>query len=656
MLEDIKDKNEKERFSLSYISQVFDDAKAFNSQGCYFKRTAKVGSKNNTKTIMDTFLPDNIHFDRCLGNNMWTDTFYRTKSRNDIDSKAVSVHNSNNRTVFCKAKFKTARGGNRGSGVKTLLKDISDQLSKVDQESQLINAFAIKQSYVIDRCLKHKKAIEIQKIMLQIISFAETELGHDPEIASFLANLYDKLGGDLSDDKLTEQHLSKKNLLTVLLWIVLLATLTHECFKPCINLYKRSIEISTLVPATKSFSHIHADKSFNHAPTTSALRTADSASVAPVNASKATPVHESVRLTEDYSYLISKYVDTHASYKINFKNADGSEIIFPITLDYDISDKKVFIQDYPDKEYKRPSYLDFGTDAYRNIMETYPSITNNPNIRVDDWFLDPKDPDNFILLTSRTHYFDSLLTNRSLDYQLDRHTTLRELLFCENNVSTLKKSKLSNHLGYNGFIISNDGYVPFVRRGNNLSIESGKWGNSIQASLKTRYALTELDENGQEISSPDFTTEGLLRSIIYEIRDEMAIDITSAENAHIVNIPHIIAAYRNLIEGGKPQLLFYSEVSLSKPDIHTNFMTGSFNEQQRKLMDGEVLYWIHLRDLIDPLKIRLHINGFDFCNEGYFANNSATITSFDMSPSAVATLAMFIYHIRRHKDQFFEYL
>ena len=55
----------------------------------------------------------------------------------------------------------------------------------------------------------------------------------------------------------------------------------------------------------------------------------------------------------------------------------------------------------------------------------------------------------------------------------------------------LRDEVLSNHLGFNGFVESKDGYIPFIKRNRAVSIGKSTYGNSIGASLKTKYALDE---------------------------------------------------------------------------------------------------------------------------------------------------------------------
>ena len=139
----------------------------------------------------------------------------------------------------------------------------------------------------------------------------------------------------------------------------------------------------------------------------------------------------------------------------------------------------------------------------------------------------------------------------------------------------LSKSSLSNHLGFNGFIISSDGMIPFVKRNSIVSIGKRTYGDSIGASLKAKYGL---DSQGR------FTLAGLQNSILKEIKDELKIGATDIEFSVEKNM---IAAYRDLVEGGKPQFLFAAKVNRTHNEITQEFIK-QVKEVKEKNMEESV--------------------------------------------------------------------
>lgn len=276
------------------------------------------------------------------------------------------------------------------------------------------------------------------------------------------------------------------------------------------------------------------------------------------------------------------------------QSVDGLVYRFPVKKDFNISGKDFVIEDCLTEYYlPREVHSNFG-----HLMSAHTSsnIYNRTNVRVDSWSLKE---DTFQMCTSRTMYFYSLVTNRSMDYLWPCGVTNRDMYCCGPFLPALRESKLSNHLGFNGFIVSSDGYLPFVKRNDYVSIGKNTYGNSIGASLKTKYALL----NGQ-----DFTVEGLENAIVREIYDELRIDKEELFDFQLKT--GLVAAYRDLIEGGKPQLLFMAKSILNRDTIDKRFSDYSdkkrneekigFMDKERKAeTDGSTILWIHESELHD---------------------------------------------------------
>ena len=101
---------------------------------------------------------------------------------------------------------------------------------------------------------------------------------------------------------------------------------------------------------------------------------------------------------------------------------------------------------------------------------------------------------------------------------------------------------MSNHIGFNGLVITSDGYILLIKRSRDVSVAKGILATSILASLKTKYAI---DKN-----SFDFTLYGLANSIRHEVYDELNIDLCNISDDDLIN--GIKFFYRYLIERGKP--------------------------------------------------------------------------------------------------------
>ena len=350
------------------------------------------------------------------------------------------------------------------------------------------------------------------------------------------------------------------------------------------------------------------------------------------------------KLRQDYNVLADKYDNDDL---IKATNRNGSVIkypiinlgtgVIPLSQNYN---RQILLKDDRHDYYSLPQLI---INNYPDIFSVHESsnIYNNLNIRVRSMQLN----NNILELnTMRTTYFDSLVTNRAADYNFVKGLSVRELYEMGPRMLPLEKSKLSNHLGFNGFVESKDGYIVFVKRSLGMSIGKQTYGDSIGASMKTKYALND---------DGDLTYPGLRKAIILEIYDELKIDTKDID----LNTFSIIAAYRDCVECGKPQLLVYAKASITAKEISLKFTkklkekyssVKKLSKRQRKelktLEDGKKLIWIHKDDLrenilycYEDIKIdKLSKEGFLSVVNGKM--KTTAIHFLKMVPSASATI------------------
>ena len=266
--------------------------------------------------------------------------------------------------------------------------------------------------------------------------------------------------------------------------------------------------------------------------------------------------------------------------------------------------EKIDIIDNSNKFYNLPKRI---ADESNDIIKlTKHSVTYNQiNIRLDN--LKINGDGSVSLNISRTYYFDSLITNRASDYKMENGITIREIYEPGPYIKPLKISKFSNHLGFNGFVLTTDNKIPFIYRSDKVSIGKNTWGNSIGASLKTKYAV-------EKDSTHKFTLDGIGNSIINEIEEELGIDCSSISSQDAVK--SIITFYRDLVEAGKPQFLFFLKVPYTSNELEFFFLLK--NKQTKKgkekvEQDGKIIEFFTIDELkkmkILPGKLRLTKDG-----------------------------------------------
>ncbi|MBQ6997340.1 MAG: hypothetical protein IJO72_07430 [Oscillospiraceae bacterium] len=341
------------------------------------------------------------------------------------------------------------------------------------------------------------------------------------------------------------------------------------------------------------------------------------------------------KLTADYTALIKQYNKEEMFRHTNTSDQGTAEdSLFPIIKVADLFGINLNITDNPEEVYQLPNLV---SRHYIELLDAHKSskIYNNPSIRVNHWAWDEQE-NTFRLFTGRTTYFNSMVTNRAMDYKIQESISVRDVYECGPYLSPLAQSSLSNHLGFNALVESSDGYIAFILRSSNVSIGKHTFGSSIGASIKVKYAL---DENRR------FTREKLWESVLREMTDELMIDASGISSQNDVMA---LAAYRDLVEGGKPQLLFYITTKLSRNEISARFyapnkgkkkqgdaLVAKYSQcksakEERMLTDGKRLVWFEAKELLRP-ETKIYPDKIIYKGKRY-----------PMVPSTAASVAMFV--------------
>lgn len=314
---------------------------------------------------------------------------------------------------------------------------------------------------------------------------------------------------------------------------------------------------------------------------------------------------DSLKLTDNYQDLIKKYRRVKL---FEYKGEIFPTICLQSRKYSDAPFHFVFDHSRFKHKYELPSQIAANSD-YLMKAHSHSHIYNQLTIRLDN--IEQMNGDT-IISYSQTSYFDSLITNRSIDYCWENGKSIREIYEPGPFISSLKKSKLSNHIGFHCFLETNDGKIILVKRKENVSVGKRTWGASVGASLKAMYAL---DDNQQ------LTFKGISNAIKMEIFDELYINVGDSVDLSQC----IFAFYRDLVEGGKPHfLVFYKLDNYSFEDFKSNFNTKYM--KQNNIVDGIEFIGISLYECLNCV---ITNKGFKYSNR--FINMTAsTASSFAM--------------------------
>jgi hypothetical protein len=292
------------------------------------------------------------------------------------------------------------------------------------------------------------------------------------------------------------------------------------------------------------------------------------------------------KLTVDYKKLVNRY-SLDMNQMIKTRNCDPENKYIPVVcLKRAETRQSLFFSishQHAKKQYDLPKQVKEFSSELMNAHKTS-IIYNNKNIRIDDFYDCQYGTE---LLYSMTTFYDSLVTNRALDYKLSNDKTIRDIYEPGPYISELKHSKLSNHLGFHGFIELSDGSIIFVERDKKLSIGKRTLGVGVEASLKTKYCLNDDHE---------LTKERIGNAIRMEIYDELKIELDEEENENLVQ--NIFAFYRDLVEGGKPQFLFYYKHNNNRKNFLQNFGAHiEKSDRDEAIVDGKKFFFFSIEKL-----------------------------------------------------------
>ena len=337
---------------------------------------------------------------------------------------------------------------------------------------------------------------------------------------------------------------------------------------------------------------------------------------------------EDIRINYQNIDILNKYESSNINKEDNIKYPI-IDVIYSLGKKIEIVDEENKFYDIPQEIYSQQSEI---FKAYKGNV-----IFNSICVRVDR--IDEQE-EEIVLNTSRTYYYNSSITNRAADFVLENGCTIRDIYEPGPYIKSLENSKMSNHLGFNGFVITNDGYVPFIVRSKNVSIGKDTLANSIGASLKAKYAL---DCNGKKKEYP------LGESIFNEIIDELNLGCLEIEYDTLGFTPadlekNIICFYRDIVELGKPQFLFYCKINLSKEQIDEAIKAKAIetNKDTRKVQkDGDMAIFLNKEEILNGVSMNYSTIKLLSTNKEY-----------PIMPSAAACVSIFKDFIKNGKINF----
>ncbi len=219
---------------------------------------------------------------------------------------------------------------------------------------------------------------------------------------------------------------------------------------------------------------------------------------------------------------------------------------------------------------------DFIMGCYRELFSAHSNSVkvNSTTVRLDDLV---QEGDKVTFHLSRSTVFNHLITNRAIDFLLFDSVSLRDVYEYGPRMSTIKDSKMSNHVGINALVFLRDGNLLVPRRNRSSTISK----NQITSSIAVKLALPESGEG--------ITADYLLRGNILDNLTERVHIAPEDLRGRDIAI-RFLGMGQNIYEGGKPQ--FYFAVELRDMDTAEYHRLSAKNESVSKLDVDKCIYTV----------------------------------------------------------------
>ncbi len=271
-------------------------------------------------------------------------------------------------------------------------------------------------------------------------------------------------------------------------------------------------------------------------------------------------------LTEDKKKMSQKnYPYDEKTYRLAVKMGDKTNHVWYRTCAKGQDIKEIYVDDKDLFTYQLDPII---AANYASILDAHKAsfIKNVPMIRLDDYTFN-RESGELTLHVSRTMYYNDLVTNRAMDYPFAGNMTVRDVFESRPHISTLKDSKLSNHIGINAMVFYGDHLILAHRGGNSTMSKHG---------ITSAIALGMSEANVIACRPADAPTESVVmcpkdveQDIILSCLLDAFAGTTMEDMKQLVKEGYIKVYFLGfgqlLYMGGKPQIYYAVTIAENSP-------------------------------------------------------------------------------------------
>ena len=253
-----------------------------------------------------------------------------------------------------------------------------------------------------------------------------------------------------------------------------------------------------------------------------------------------------------------KFTYDEVFYRKNLKIGGGETCIWYDAAEYE-GDTVYEVKDEPTKQFQLDPVLQ---NNFGSIMQAHRAsfIANPIMIRLDDY---QRENGKVYLYTSRTAFYNDLVTNRAMDYKFNDEMSVREIFESGRYLSPLKESRMSNPIGFGAFIFYGNSMI-VAHRGGNATVSKNKFTSALAFGFseddlrRVHDPLTASTPQAAE-RYPELTTDDLFRGILLvRMADALNMELPRVRELYAqdkIRI-HTLGFGQLVYTGGKPQFYF----------------------------------------------------------------------------------------------------
>ena len=263
------------------------------------------------------------------------------------------------------------------------------------------------------------------------------------------------------------------------------------------------------------------------------------------------------------------------TYKKDVHIGDKSTTIWYDAITNDVN-TRYELKDDPAKKFVLDEFL---TANYAAIMQAHQtSYVDNPTmIRLDDCV--QQQDGSYKLSTSRTAYYNDLVTNRSMDYKFNGELTVRKVYEGGKYLTPLAESHMSNHIGIIAHVFYGNKTI-LAQRGGNATISKNKFTTCVAAGLSQDDIIKAHNVTFRDTNTK-MTEDDLLHVVVlHKLADRLNLKLDKTlelYRAGLIKI-YLLGLGQLPYTGGKPQ--FYYAVTVDENVDLSKINDREINKQQ----------------------------------------------------------------------------